>query len=59
MRSIFHKLIIALFLLSFSGCGVKKPPFYQDEAPVSDENVEFILVKPEVNEPEEFKEEKK
>jgi len=42
-------LIIALFLLSFSGCGVKKPPYYQGKAPVSDENVEFIIVEPKVD----------
>jgi len=38
-------LIIASFLLSVSGCGYKKDPFYQKEAPKSDENIEFILEK--------------
>ncbi|MCW8837230.1 MAG: hypothetical protein OQJ77_03505 [Thiovulaceae bacterium] len=35
LRSIFHKVIIAVFLLSFSGCGVKKAPYYQDSAVIS------------------------
>lgn len=36
-------LIIASFLLSMSGCGYKKSPYYQENAPESDENVEFII----------------
>jgi len=50
-------LIITVFLLSFSGCGVKKPPYYQDDVPASDENVEFILIKPQAN-PDSSKESK-
>jgi hypothetical protein len=33
-------------LLGLSGCGHKADPYYLEEAPVSDENVEFILKKP-------------
>ncbi len=44
LRSIFHKLIIAIFLLSFSGCGVKKPPYYQDDVSSSDDKVKYILL---------------
>ena len=36
-------LIIAVFLLSISACGYKDAPFYSEEAPASDENVEFII----------------
>jgi len=36
-------LIIASFLLSISGCGYKKPPYYQENVPVDDENVKFII----------------
>ena len=39
-------LIITSFLLSLSGCGYKANPYYLEDAPVSDENVEFILKKP-------------
>ena len=35
-----------MFLLSLSGCGYKADPYYLEDAPVSDENVEFILKKP-------------
>ncbi|MBA1432309.1 MAG: hypothetical protein FAF04_01640 [Epsilonproteobacteria bacterium] len=34
--------IITSFLLSLSACGYKAaPPYYQDEAPQGDKNVEF------------------
>ena len=43
-------MIIAVFVLSISlsisGCGVKKPPYYQDSAPEGDENIEFKLKEP-------------
>jgi predicted small lipoprotein YifL len=45
LTSIFHKVIIAIFLLSLGACGYKAAPYYQKEAPQSDENVEFILEK--------------
>jgi len=38
-------LIIAGFLFSLNGCGYKADPYYQKEAPQSDENIEFILEK--------------
>ena len=38
-------LIIAVFLLSVSACGYKADPFYSEDAPQSDENVEFIIQK--------------
>lgn len=38
-------LIIAVFLLSLSACGYKAAPFYSEDAPQSDENVEFIIKK--------------
>jgi len=37
--------IIAVFLLSVSACGYKAAPFYSDDAPEGDENVEFIIQK--------------
>jgi len=40
-------IIIASFLLSFNGCGYKADPYYEDEAPKSDENVRFIIQKKE------------
>ena len=43
--SIFHLLIIAMFLLGLSGCGYKAPPIYLEDAPEGDENVEFKLRK--------------
>ena len=42
LTSVFHTLIIAIFLLSLNACGYKAAPFYK-EAPESDEKVEFIL----------------
>jgi len=35
-----------MFLLSFSGCGYKASPYYLQEAPKSDKNIEFIIKKP-------------
>ena len=32
-----------MFLLVLSGCGYKANPYYEREAPQSDENVEFII----------------
>ena len=37
--------IIAVFLLSVSACGYKAAPFYSEDAPQGDENVEFIIQK--------------
>jgi len=39
-------LIIAMFSLSLNGCGYKAPPYYQEDVPKSDKNVEFIMKKP-------------
>jgi len=44
--SIFHLAIIAMFLLSLSGCGYKADPYYLEEVPASDNNVKFIIKKP-------------
>lgn len=35
--------IIAMFLLGLGGCGYKADPFYTQDAPEGDENVEFII----------------
>jgi len=35
-----------MFLLSLSGCGYKASPYYLQEAPKSDKNIEFIIKKP-------------
>jgi len=35
--------IIASFLLGLNGCGYKKQPYYQEDAPAGDENVKFII----------------
>jgi len=32
-----------VFLLSLSACGYKDAPFYGEDTPASDENVEFII----------------
>lgn len=34
-------LIIAMFLLGVQGCGYKANPFYSDDVPQGDENIEF------------------
>ncbi|MCF6340874.1 MAG: hypothetical protein L3J10_09040 [Sulfurimonas sp.] len=39
-------VIIAMFLLSLSGCGYKADPYYLEKAPTGDENIEFIIKKP-------------
>jgi len=43
-------MIIAVFVLSISlsisGCGVKKSPYYQHDAPAGDKNIEFKLKEP-------------
>ena len=41
-------LIITVFLLSLSGCGYKAPPYYLEDAPQGDENVEFKVKKVDV-----------
>ncbi|MDD2905694.1 MAG: lipoprotein [Sulfurimonas sp.] len=45
LRSVFHPLIIAIFLFGLSGCGYKGAPFYTKELEQSDEDVAFILQK--------------
>ena len=42
---VFNILIVAIFFLSVSACGYKAAPFYSEDTPVSDKNVEFILQK--------------
>ena len=39
-------MIITLFLLSLSGCGYKKNPYYKEKVPASDENVKFTIKEP-------------
>lgn len=46
LTSVFHLVIIAMFLLSLSGCGYRGDPYYLDSAPQSDKNVKFIIKKP-------------
>ena len=46
--SSFHILIIAIFLFSLSGCGYKAPPYYEEEAPQGDQNIEFIIKNKEI-----------
>jgi len=41
--NIFHSFIIAIFLLSLGGCGHKASPYYEQKAPLGDENVKFII----------------
>jgi len=36
-------MIIAIFLLSIVGCGVKKNPYYEDKTPKGDKNIVFHL----------------
>ncbi|PLY12948.1 hypothetical protein CVO_07665 [Sulfurimonas sp. CVO] len=50
LTSVFHLIIIAIFLLSISGCGYKADPYYLEDAPQSDENIEFIIKKSNNNE---------
>jgi hypothetical protein len=35
-----------MFALSLNGCGYKKAPYYKEEAPKGDKNVEFIIKEP-------------
>jgi predicted small lipoprotein YifL len=35
-------------LFSLSGCGYKAPPYYEEEAPQGDENIEFIIKNKEI-----------
>ncbi|SMP88546.1 hypothetical protein SAMN06314019_10434 [Epsilonproteobacteria bacterium SCGC AD-311-C15] len=46
LTSIFHVLIIAMFLFGLSGCGYKKAPYYLEKSQTSDDNVDFIIKKP-------------
>jgi len=47
LKSFKTILILLSFLLSISACGYKAPPYYQEAAPKSDENVKFIMQKKE------------
>lgn len=38
--------IIAGILLSFSGCGYKANPYYEDDKKIEDKNVKFIKTEP-------------
>jgi len=38
-------LIISILLLGLSGCGYKADPFYTQDAPEGDENIEFKIKK--------------
>ncbi len=40
--------IITSFLLSVTACGYKAPPYYQNETPKGDKNVEFHYKKREI-----------
>ena len=46
LTSIFHLVIIAVFLLGLSGCGYKADPYYEEEAPIGDQNIEFHVKEP-------------
>jgi predicted small lipoprotein YifL len=46
----FHLVIIAMFLLSLSGCGYKDDPYYLENAPQGDSNIKFIIKKSDNNE---------
>jgi len=35
-----------VFLLGLSGCGYKANPYYEEEAPNGDENIEFHIKEP-------------
>ena len=35
-----------MFLLGLSGCGYKANPFYEEDTPKSDENIEFHIKEP-------------
>ncbi|MEN8302592.1 MAG: hypothetical protein ABFQ64_00805 [Campylobacterota bacterium] len=36
-------------MLSLSACGYKAAPFYTEDAPEGDENVEFVIEKQNIN----------
>ena len=38
-----------MFVLSLSGCGYKASPYYIQEAPKGDDNVNFTIIKQEDN----------
>lgn len=46
LSSVFHLVIIAMFLLSLSGCGYRADPYYLEDAPQGDNNIKFIIKKP-------------
>jgi len=46
LKTIFYILIISSFSLSLNGCGYKKAPYYLEDAPQGDDNVEFIIKEP-------------
>ncbi|MDA3909172.1 MAG: hypothetical protein PF437_08785 [Sulfurimonas sp.] len=46
LSTVFHALIIAMFVLSVNGCGYKQAPYYQEVAPAGDDNVKFIIKEP-------------
>jgi predicted small lipoprotein YifL len=46
LSTVFHLLIIAMFGLSLNGCGYKSSPYYEDKAPVGDENANFTIKAP-------------
>ena len=46
LTSVFHIAIIAMFLLSLSGCGHRGAPYYLEQEAHSDKNVKFFLKKP-------------
>lgn len=46
LTSVFHLVIIAMFLLSLNGCGYKADPYYLESAPNGDDNVKFIIKQP-------------
>ena len=33
-----------MFILVLSGCGYKASPYYEDELPLEDKNVKFIVI---------------
>ncbi|MDD2652458.1 MAG: hypothetical protein PHX44_05360 [Sulfurimonas sp.] len=49
LSSVFHGVIIAIFLLNLSGCGYKADPYYQERAPNGDDNIKFIIKKPKID----------
>jgi len=41
----YHVVIIASLLLSINACGYRGSPYYVDEVPASDKNIDFKLKK--------------